>query len=226
MYYIDFKKRADYIGNLDAYMNDNTKFMSDTLRFKGDGLSSDIDQYNRLKKAVKLMLAGKSPLTSNWASSARIAERDKNKPLQALYVETPYGADVVSWDEWKRMAQEAIRRDKKERYPDELNWMLRNSGFFYAKTGENAMGNAEPAWGGPRANMVKMFDKAYGKKLAPERIQKVRDIANSVLADVQDMTARQEKLDNNNYKAWQKAYYSIEDEKTQAWKKLDAALNG
>ena len=217
------RKRADYIGNLDAYMADNNKFVTDTINFKGDDLARDIDQYKRLKKAIEQMLAGKGPLVARPGSKPAMIG-DANKPVQALYVETPYGKDVLSWADWKRMVQDAIRKDKTPGHYDNLAWILRNSGHFYARTGENSFNNLEPDYGTPRENLAKMIAMAYGKKQAPERVQRIRDIADTALKSVEGLGAQQGQLDTKNWKAWQKAYDALEEQKEKEWTQLEQEL--
>ena len=210
MTYREFKKQADYVGYLDNYMMDNPKFLNDTINFKGDWIARDIDQYNRLKKAIKLMLAGKGPVASGFYP-AQISAADMTKPVKELYLETPYGESVVPWKQWKSMVKDHIRATK-AKGTDDLNWWLRNAGYYYAKTGENELGIAEPQGGVPVENLAKMISMAYADKKAPERIKTVKANVDNVIETINRLRAQQKDISpTKSWKAWQKEYDKLED---------------
>lgn len=145
--YIDFVKKADYVGNIDSYMVDKPEFLQATLETDGTQFERDIDQYKRLRKALKLMLKGRGPLASGLGSDS-ITKTDKSAPVKELYIETPYGENILPFSDWQKLVRNAIRRDKYalnrgDNTPDNLAWILRDSGYFYADTGEDSLGAAE-----------------------------------------------------------------------------------
>lgn len=205
--YGDFKKRADYIGNLGWYYRRAERDADD----KGTHFEQQLAKFERLKKDVALMMAGAKQLSSGYSGESVLSSVDKTKPVQALYMSSPSlkkdkiwgyrhdwdNPDLLTWKEWLRRAGNAIRRDKryiarelrngvKDPWPGELESHMENAGTFYAKTGEDNIGSTEPK-SGADSDIVALIDAAYPNGTAPKTIAKIRNMADTSFRRMKDI---------------------------------------
>ena len=205
--YNDFKKRADYIGNLGWYYRRAERDAND----KGTHFEQQLAKFERLKKDVALMMAGAKQLSSGYSGESTLSSADKTKPVQALYMSSPSlkkdkiwgyrhdwdNPDLLTWKEWLRRAGNAIRRDKryiarevrngvKDPWPRELESHMENAGTFYAKNGEDNIGSTEPK-SGADSDIVALIDEAYPNGTAPKTIAKIRNMADTSFRRMKDI---------------------------------------